>query len=211
MKTIKIIYYAVFVGLVGSLLMGMGAVKKENKEVIHISNQVIRFHVRANSDSDEDQTLKLLVKEEIVEQLQPLMAEAASVDESRRILSSNLNYISSIAQEVLLANGCDDTVTSYLSYEYFPVKAYGDLVFPSGDYEALRVDIGQAEGKNWWCVMYPNLCFVDATHGVVPSQSKQKLKNVLTEEEYNTLLLYNPKTKIKVKFKFLEKIKEWMA
>ncbi len=71
---------------------------------------------------------------------------------------------------------------------YFPVKEYGDLTFPAGDYEALRVRLGSSEGRNWWCVMYPALCFVDSTYQVVPETSKEQLKQNLTEEEYNSLL-----------------------
>jgi stage II sporulation protein R len=89
---------------------------------------------------------------------------------------------------------------------YFPLKIYGDYAFPPGNYEALRVKIGAAEGKNWWCVMFPPLCFVDETYSVVDEKSGKKLKKLLTDEEYQTLI--KEKKPVKIKFKLWEKIKK---
>ncbi|MDE7051390.1 MAG: stage II sporulation protein R [Lachnospiraceae bacterium] len=74
-----------------------------------------------------------------------------------------------------------------LEERYFPVKSYGDLVFPAGNYKALCVEIGEAKGRNWWCVLFPSLCFVDETYAVVPDSSKEKLKETLSDEEYESL------------------------
>ena len=86
---------------------------------------------------------------------------------------------------------------------YFPMKSYGDITFPAGYYDALRVTIGRAEGKNWWCVLFPNLCFVDVVHGVVPEESKQQLENILTEEEYESLFQWD-KSPYRIRFRFLD-------
>ncbi len=96
-------------------------------------------------------------------------------------------------------------VTVSLENTYFPLKIYGEYNFPPGYYEALRVQIGSAEGQNWWCVMFPPLCFVDDTYSIVDETSGNKLRHLLTEEEYNSLL--NKSTPIKVKFKLWESIK----
>lgn len=87
----------------------------------------------------------------------------------------------------MAARGNGESVHAELVRTYFPVKSYGDCTFPAGEYEALRVTIGEARWRNWWCVLYPSLCFVDTVHGVVPEDSKEELKNVLTEEEYESL------------------------
>lgn len=171
-----------------------------------IANEIIRFHVIANSDSNADQALKLTVKDTLVKSLAPTLKDTTSVTEARRILSSKLSDIQALAEETILANGYDYPVTVSLEHSYFPLKIYGDYSFPPGTYEALRVQIGEAQGKNWWCVMFPPLCFVDETYTIVDESSGEKLKYLLTEEEYNTIT--DKKTPVKVKFKLFEAIKK---
>ncbi len=153
-----------------------------------IAEQIIRLHVIANSDTEEDQELKMKVKETIVTYLRGEMQDASSVDEARQAIVEHLPEIEEIATEKMRAEGYDYSAEATLGESYFPVKEYGDLTFPAGDYEALRVRLGSSEGRNWWCVMYPSLCFVDSTYQVVPDTSKEQLKQSLTEEEYNSLL-----------------------
>lgn len=152
-----------------------------------IAKELIRFHVRAASDSPRDQELKLMVKDAVVEYLEPVLSESASIEESRQILEQNSPAIREIALAVLADNGSDSDVSVYFENTYFPMKSYGDITLPPGEYEAFRIDIGKADGMNWWCVLYPPLCFVDVTHAVVPDSSKEMLKNVLDEEEYNAI------------------------
>lgn len=152
-----------------------------------IAQEIIRFHVRANSDSQEDQQLKLAVKDAVVTYLEPILAESGSIQESHEILEEHTEEICQIAVSVLDEAGSDEPVSAYFEQSYFPMKTYGDVTFPPGTYEAFRVDIGEHEGKNWWCVLYPPLCFVDAVYGVVPEDSKAQLANVLTEEEYDAV------------------------
>lgn len=153
-----------------------------------ISKEVLRLHVVANSDSEEDQELKMKVKETVVAYLRGAMSDADSVEEARAQIEKHLPEIEAIAREKMQSEGYDYEAEAELGESYFPIKEYGDLTFPAGNYEALRVNLGKSAGKNWWCVMYPSLCFVDATYQVVPETSKEKLKNNLTEEEYNSLL-----------------------
>lgn len=165
-----------------------GKATDEQKMQREIAKEVIRLHVVANSDSEEDQNLKLEVKEEIVSLLREQLRQDDTVSMAQRTLRDNLGVIEDTASRYIRDKGYDYEVNAELGTCYFPVKEYGDLVFPAGEYKALKVNIGKSEGKNWWCVMYPTLCFVDSTYQVVPEESKEKLKENLTEEEYDTLL-----------------------
>lgn len=155
-----------------------------------VANEVIRFHVRANSDSEEDQALKLLVRDAILEEMSQKLNGADSREEARSILESSLSDIEKTGKQVIREAGYDYEIHAYLTKEEFPIKEYGDLRFPAGEYEALRVDIGKKDGANWWCVMYPGLCFIDATGGVVAEDGKEELRRLLTEEEYEELLIH---------------------
>lgn len=154
-----------------------------------VTQEVIRFHVRANSDSEEDQALKLLVRDAILEALGPEMAGVSSKEEARAVMEDNLEQIEKIGKAVITNTGYDYEIHAYLTTEEFPIKNYGDFLFPAGEYEALRVDIGRKNGGNWWCVMYPGLCFVDTAGGVVASEGKEELRQILTPEEYEEILI----------------------
>ena len=104
------------------------------------------------------------------------------------------------AVDKLRSLGSKEDVSVYFENCYFPMKSYGDMTFPPGEYEAFRIDIGEASGRNWWCVLYPPLCFVDAVYGVVPDESKDELKNVLTEDEYRVV----SGEKVQYRFKYLK-------
>lgn len=172
----------------GVLMYFYGEATKGQQRQRAIAEEIIRLHVVANSDSEEDQQLKLKVKETIVTYLRGEMKNATTVDEARQAIRDNLPEIEEIANEKMQNEGFDYTAKASLGECYFPVKEYGDLTFPAGDYEALRVHLGAGEGKNWWCVMYPSLCFVDSVYQVVPDSSKEELKKSLTEEDYESLL-----------------------
>ena len=148
---------------------------------------ILRFHVRANSDTEEDQALKMAVKEDVVTMLKPLLEDCADVSESKQVIVANLQSIYTTAVNTITEQGYDYPVKVYVTEEEFPAKTYGDLTFPAGKYQALRVDIGKAEGQNWWCVMFPPLCFVDESTAVVDANGKEMLKENLTKEEYEAL------------------------
>lgn len=161
---------------------------RENRMQKDIAKEILRLHVVANSDSKKDQALKMEVKEAIVTYLRGVMQDAESVDEARIQIQKRLPEIEAVAKEKMQQKGYSYDADATLSSCYFPVKTYGDMIFPAGEYEALKVNLGKSAGKNWWCVMYPTLCFVDSTYQIVPGESKEKLKKCLTEEEYNSLL-----------------------
>ena len=165
-----------------------------------IASNIIRFHVRAESDSKEDQWLKLQVKEAVLAYISPVLSKSQSVDESRQLLYNESENIRNVAAATLRSLGDESDVNVYFENCYFPMKTYGDMTFPPGEYEAFRVDIGEAQGKTWWCVLYPPLCFVDAVYGEVPEESKEELKGVLTEEEYSMVSGEN----VKFRFKYLK-------
>lgn len=152
-----------------------------------IAAEILRFHVIANSDSEADQALKLKVRDAVVEYMEVLLEDTQEIGETKSRVRAHMEEIVERAAEVIRAEGCTYPVRAELTECYFPRKSYGDCTFPAGRYQALRLCIGRAEGRNWWCVLFPNLCFIDSVHAVLPGEQKQKLKNVLTEEEYESL------------------------
>lgn len=167
----------------------------QNRSVTQLQNdiagEIIRFHVRANSDTDEDQQLKLYVKEELVQYMGELLKDASDRSEAEDILKENIENIENVAKGVIKEHKKEYNVKAYFEDSYFPVKVYADMTFPQGVYEAFRVDIGAAEGKNWWCVLYPSLCFADISHGTMGTAAKEELEAVLDEDELE--LLYENK------------------
>jgi stage II sporulation protein R len=168
-----------------------------------ISHEILRFHVVANSDSKQDQEIKLVIKDELTTALKPSLEHAKNIDEARVIIQENLSNLEQIANQTLMKNGYEYTASASLEKGYFPLKVYGDLSLPPGEYEAIRIELGTAKGQNWWCIMFPPLCFVDSTYSVVPDSSKDQLKNVLTEEEYD-MVFKKKDVKVKVKLKIVD-------
>jgi len=176
-----------------------------------IRDEIIRFHVKANSDSKEDQDLKLKVRDRILKETRDLLKESTSIDETRSIMKDNLDNIKSIAKEVLEEEGKDYDVDVTFGIQKFPTRKYGDLVFPAGEYETLMVKIGEGKGQNWWCVMFPPLCFVDMANNTPHAQ--EDLMAVLSEEEVNMLLAEkNPPIILKSKIlELFEKTRNFIA
>ena len=153
-----------------------------------ISEKVLRFHVLANSDDEADQSLKLAVRDAVGSYMQKKLAGVEDLEECEQIVNGNLDEIQEVAAETIAQNGYDYDVTAELEYTSFPLKSYGSYTFPAGEYEALRVVIGEGKGHNWWCVMYPNMCFSGSMYEVVDEQAGEKLREVLTTEEYEKVL-----------------------
>ncbi len=171
--------FLVFLVLINILYIkeNIGALEKKGENLI-------RFHVLANSDSPEDQKLKLEIRDKIIETMSGDLETSKNVNETRNILQNSLVKIKGTAEEEIYKNGKDYGVSVSLGEHKFPTKMYGSIVFPAGEYEALRVEIGDAKGQNWWCVMFPPLCFVDVKHGLTDEKTKEELKGSLTDEEY---------------------------
>lgn len=195
--------------LIASLVTGMVSrqlrVQAEKETQEHLAQEVLRFHILANSDSDEDQALKMTVKEEVLGYLEGAMPEDMDVAETTDWMRRHTDELENLSREIVQQEGYDYPVSAAVTTCWFPEKTYGDLTFPAGNYEALRIEIGVAKGHNWWCVLYPNLCFLDAVNAVVPKEGKQELKNVLSEEEYSQI---TATTDFKIKWYFPERLKE---
>ena len=162
-----------------------------------IATQVLRFHIRANSDTVADQQKKLRIKQSLLEWLTPILSENTNKSETIQCIRKNLPDIRKKA--TLMA--APEPVTVTLQKEWFPEKTYGTCTFPEGIYDALRVDIGQAKGHNWWCVLYPSLCFADALEPAMTEEGEEKLQQVLDEDAYD-LLLHPQKLKIRFRLEF---------
>ena len=189
--------------------VGAKQVKSDEEIVKDISEKLIRFHVIANSDEEADQQLKIKVKDNIINYIFPKLKDSKSIDESRDILRNNNKQILKIAEKTIKENGYNYSVNSTLDRENFPEKKYGNITLPQGEYEAYRVIIGSGQGKNWWCVMFPPLCFVDVTKGQVSDkETEETMKRVLDNDEYTEISNKNDKNKIKIKFKIVEIIKD---
>lgn len=163
---------------------------------------LIRFHVLANSDSPEDQALKLKVRDRIISEMNPKFDKSKSLDETREIIKENLKSIEKIAMEEIKKNNYGYFVKASLGDFDFPTKNYGCITMPAGNYEALRVVIGKGEGANWWCVLFPPLCFIDMKNGLTDEKTKKEMMNVLTEEEFKMISTASSEGKIPIKLKF---------
>ncbi|MBZ4645403.1 MAG: stage sporulation protein [Petroclostridium sp.] len=194
---------AVIIGMICTIFIS----NYSNSVQADLAHNLVRFHVVANSDSEEDQALKRSVRDRIINEMKEYFDESDNVDATKELIQRNIARIEEIAKDEIKKWNKDYDVKASLGIYPFPTKVYGDITLPAGNYEALRVVIGEGKGANWWCVLFPPLCFVDATHGVVPESSKQKLKNVLTEEEYKIITTANTDDEIPVQIKF--KIVEW--
>lgn len=168
----------------------------------NIQDSVFRLHVIANSDSSEDQNLKYIVRDNVLEYINSISENTSSKNEVISLAKENIDAIQKIAQKTIYENGYNYSVKLSIGNFAFPTKTYGDISFPAGFYDALKIEIGEAKGQNWWCVMFPPLCFVDVTSGVVPEESKETMKENLSQEEYS-LLSENTKD-ISFKFKIVE-------
>ena len=169
-----------------------------------IANSVFRLHVIANSDSDVDQNLKYIVRDNLLEYMNTLCADCTSKEEAIAIANVHIENFKEIALNTIKDKGFDYSVNVSIGNFEFPTKHYGDISLPAGYYDALKVEIGEAKGQNWWCVMFPPLCFVDASSGVVPEESKEDLENSLTDEEFSIVSDNEENLSFKLKFKILE-------
>lgn len=173
-----------------------------------IAEKILRFHVLAASDTKEDQELKLKVRDAVGVYMEEELADALNRSESEEIVRLHLGEIEAVAEQTIKEAGYDYPVTASLAYVEFPEKTYGAYVFPAGTYEALEVVIGEGKGHNWWCVMYPNLCFSGSVYEVVDEEAEERLREVLSTEEYEAVFSSG---NVKVEWKSLAFFKELVS
>lgn len=197
---------AVVIGVLFSLIFGAHWTKGYSEMIQNgIAAKVVRFHVLANSDSAEDQRLKLAVRDRILQEYGDLLENCESKEETLQALERVQQEICETALQEVSEQGYDHPVRVSLVREEFPFKKYDDLIFPAGIYDALRIEIGEAEGQNWWCVLYPQMCFVDAAWGYATEESHHRLENTMTEEEFLIIsALEQEKLTPKIKLKIVE-------
>ena len=169
MKHIKKLLPAIVISLAGSFVifcLVLTVIPHSSENVIDVTDSTVRLRVVANSDSERDQALKLAVRDGIIGKAEELFADCVSITDARRRIEQNKAFLQKEAVKILRQNGCLMPVSVYLTEEAVPVRRYSDFTFPAGIYSTLRIDIGKADGKNWWCVMYPPLCLSAATGDV---------------------------------------------
>ena len=169
-----------------------------------IAAKILRFHVLANSDSSRDQKIKLKVRDAVGAYIEPKLSDSDSLIQTKQIVDENMKGIIAAADRVLVQEGAGYKSTAYLTTMDFPVKTYGEYTFPAGKYEALRVVLGEGEGHNWWCVLYPNMCFKGSVYEVVEEDAKEELREVLDPQEYADVF---QRGRYQVRFKLLEMLR----
>lgn len=185
-------------------VLTIGVVSVSYSDVVNkgLADNLIRLHVIANSDTAEDQALKRDIRDIIINYMKPQLNNSKDLEQTKYIIGKNMDAITELAKDEIAKQGKDYDVKVMLGSYPFPTKSYGDVTLPAGNYQALRVVIGKGAGANWWCVLFPPLCFVDATHGTVPDSVKEDLKNVLTEDEYSIITSADTESDIPVKIRF---------
>ena len=169
----------------------------------NLSDSVFRLHIIANSDSKEDQDLKYIVRDNLIQYMNKLCENCSSKTEVIEIAKNNIYNFKQIAEDTIKEHGFSYDVNVEIGNFEFPTKSYGDISFPAGYYDALKVKIGNSSGQNWWCVMFPPLCFVNTTTGLVPTESKENLEENLSDEGYK-IISDSDNSNIAFKFKIIE-------
>ena len=182
-----------------ALLAGMLPVHGESD----IYDTVVRLHVLANSDSDADQALKLKVRDRVLEIVSPAVADCRTQAEAIAAIGGMMDEINSVAQDVIFSEGYDYPISVEIGEEYYPTTSYESCAFPEGSYVSLRICIGEAEGKNWWCCLFPPLCLSAATEEADDANEDAFVAVGLTGDQYK-LITENRSPKYKIRFKILE-------
>ena len=171
-----------------------------------LSNNIFRLHILANSDSEEDQALKLKVRDAILQYMETLNTANQDKQSVIELSKNHIEDFKTIAKKIIQENGYNYSVSAEIGNFYFPTKYYGNISLPAGDYDALKIEIGDAKGQNWWCSLFPPLCFVSVSSGVVEKEGEEYLKENLTEEEFEIISEASPE--IEFKFKIVELINQ---
>jgi len=193
----KIIFLSVLLGFLIATSTAIHTKARALEMQERIAEEIIRFHVLANSDSKDDQDLKMRVKEEVLYRLEPKFGYIKNIDETRKILLENLKYIETIVHEVV---GSGYNISVNISNVMFPKISYENMTLPAGEYESLQIIIGEGVGQNWWCVMFPMLCFVTSEEGEVSYEMRTEMRRILSEEEYNLIF----QDEINIRFKAID-------
>ena len=171
-----------------------------NAVSLNLSNNFFRLHILANSDSEEDQNLKLKIRDNIIKFMneQNFKSKTATIE----YVKNNLPKFYEIAENTIYENGYNYSVNINIGNFYFPTKTYGNISLPAGFYDGIKIEIGEAKGQNWWCSLFPPLCFVDISSGIVNEEDLEDLESNLNPEEFS--LITSSSENVKFKFKIIE-------
>lgn len=167
-----------------------------------LAENIFRLHILANSDSEEDQNLKLKVRDAILDYMNTLTADMSDKQAVIALSKEHTADFQKIAEQVIHENGYNYSVNIEIGNFYFPTKYYGNISLPAGNYDALKIDIGEAKGQNWWCSLFPPLCFVSISSGVIDEEGEEYLKETLSEEEFS--IVSEASSEVEFKFKIVE-------
>lgn len=199
MKKLK--YIAVLLSLL-VLFVFISASSYANTISQDLSKNFFRLHILANSDSESDQNLKLQVRDAVIDYMETLKYDGLTKEEAILLTTEHLDDFKNIAQKVLNENNCNYDVNLEVGNFHFPTKEYGNISLPAGFYDGLKIEIGEAKGQNWWCSLFPPLCFVDISSGIIDEKSENELKENLSSEEF--AIITESSEEIKLKIKLLE-------
>lgn len=184
MKTKPMATIYIFV-LILSTILSLYIPKNEvtaSNEII-IPNDAIRLRILANSDSEKDQELKRKIRDAVNEEITKWVAELTSKEEAKTLLKAKQEDIQQIAEQVMKTEGGNQSVKVAFDKVTFPTKLYGEFLYPAGEYEAILITLGKGEGANWWCVLFPPLCFLDFSNGVAVSEGFEEEEKEEKQEE----------------------------
>lgn len=197
----KWMWMIIFVMVMIAGIVGIGIRARFDPLQAGIAEKVLRFHVLANSDSEADQAVKQKVRDSVGRLMAPRLAESEDLKETETIVRQAMDEIVEVATQTLEENGYTYGACARIAQVEFPVKTYGEYTFPAGKYEALQVILGEGEGHNWWCVLYPNMCFRGSVFELPQEDAKKALREVLTPQEYEDVFRHG---KFQIRFKILE-------
>jgi stage II sporulation protein R len=182
MKTLALFYILVLsIGTILSLYIPKNEVTAS--EAVVIPKEAIRLRILANSDLEADQAIKRLVRDEVNENIALWVQDLTSLDDARNLIQAKLPEIQKIAEEVVLREGSNQTVNVEFGKVQFPTKLYGQFLYPAGEYEAILITLGEGTGANWWCVLFPPLCFLDFSNGVAVSEGFDEQEIAASEKD----------------------------
>lgn len=209
---VSVLLYAFISALCLCVAMGILLLRwRQAQFVSRLADAVLRFHVIANSDSQEDQALKLEVRDALISYMASHADTFQSAEDAANYAAAHTEELEQVANAVLLANEASYTASASLCLCEFPDKQYGDLTFPAGTYQALRIELGEAKGQNWWCVLYPLLCYTKEGLVSVPEESETLLQDALSPEDYGELTKSRSDDSPVIRIKLVEWIQEWMG
>ncbi|WP_394187037.1 stage II sporulation protein R [Metabacillus halosaccharovorans] len=209
-QLVLIYIFILFVGAITSVYKEPVTTTASSQEPVVIPDEAIRLRILANSDSDEDQALKRKVRDEVNKEITTWVEKLTSVEAAEELIQSRLPEIEAIVEDVLEQENMQQSYSVEFDHNVnFPTKLYGSYIYPAGEYNAILISLGEAKGANWWCVLFPPLCFLDFSNGEAVQAEETKTTNdqEKTNEKLTSLVVDEEEEKEEVEVKFF--LVEW--